>query len=67
MDVKKESKLILTALTLAPIGAGIVLVIQDVGAAYGWLLIALSIIFLVWLWQPWRWFQPKDERGHRHK
>ena len=57
MDVKKESKLILTALTLAPIGGGIVLVIQGEGAAYGWLLVVLSLIFLVWLWQPWKWFQ----------
>jgi hypothetical protein len=67
MDVKKESKLILTALTLAPIGGGIVLVIQGEGAAYGWLLIILSLIFLVWLWQPWKWFQEKDEHGHSHK
>lgn len=67
VDVKTESKILLTALAAAPGGAGIVLVINGEAAFYGWLLIILSLIFLVWLWQPWKWFQKKDEHQHKHK
>lgn len=66
MDVKKESKIIISALLLGPIGAGIVLVIQGVGAPYGWLLIILSLIVLLWLWQPWKWFQGEDNTKHKN-
>lgn len=57
MDVKTESKIILTLLAAAPGAAGILLVANNEAVAYGWLLILLSLIFVVWLWKPWRWLR----------
>jgi hypothetical protein len=65
VDVKTESKIILTLLAAAPGGAGIVLVIGGEAAAYGWLLILLSLAFVIWLWQPWKWLQKEDKPKHR--
>ena len=65
MDVKTESKILLSALAAAPLGAGIVLVIDGEAAAYGWLLIILSLVILIWLWKPWTWFQKKENHGHK--
>ena len=63
MDIKIESRILLSALVGAPLGVGIVLAID--GQIFGWLLIILSLIVLVWLWKPWKWFQKKDGHGHK--
>jgi len=63
VDTKIESKILLSALVGAPLGVGIVLAID--GQIYGWLLIILSLIVLIWLWKPWKWFQKKDKHEHK--
>jgi hypothetical protein len=61
VNVKTESKLLLSALAVAPGGAGIVLVASGEAVPYGWLLIGLSLIFLIWLWKPWEWFRRSSD------
>ena len=63
MDVKTESKILLSALAAAPGGAGIVLVASGEAAAYGWLLIGLSLAVMIWLWRPWQWFKKSSEHN----
>lgn len=65
MDLKTESRIIVSALAIIPGAAGIFVVIGGEGVAYGWLLIILSLVILVWLWQPWKWFQKKDKPRHK--
>ena len=60
MDVKTESKILLTALAAAPAAAGLILVINDEAVAYGVLLMILGFGIMIWLWKPWKWFQKKD-------
>ncbi len=63
MDVKTESKILLTALAAAPGGAGIVLVVGGEAGPYGWLLLGLSLVFIVWLWKPWEWVKKSSEHN----
>ncbi len=59
MDIKTESKILLTALATAPTLAGIVLAVNGEAMVYGLLLIIFGFGVMILLWQPWKWFQKK--------
>ena len=59
MDVKTESKILLTALALAPTAAGILLAATGESVLGGLLLTLLGVVVLILIWQPWKWFSKK--------
>jgi hypothetical protein len=59
VDVKTESKILLTALTAAPTVLGIVLVASGEAVLGGLLLILICLIVMILIWRPWEWFSKK--------
>lgn len=64
MNVKTESKLLLSALLLLPLGAGIVMIISDAWGIYPYLISGIGLVGLIWLWLPRKWFQREDKSKH---
>lgn len=62
MDVKTESKLILSGLLLLPLGVGIVMVINDAWGIYPYIMLGIGLVGLLWLWLPRKWFRKEDKR-----
>jgi hypothetical protein len=67
MSSKTASRILLSALILGPwalsgyfIAAGYVL--------YGVILFVLGVVFLLWIWKPWKWWkhQHHTEQKHQH-
>jgi inner membrane protein involved in colicin E2 resistance len=59
VDVKTESKILLTALAAAPTVLGIVLVASGEAVLGGLLLILICLIVMILIWRPWEWFSKK--------
>jgi inner membrane protein involved in colicin E2 resistance len=59
VDVKTESKILLTALAAAPTVLGIVLVASGEAVLGGLLLILFCLIVMILIWRPWEWFSKK--------
>lgn len=66
MDVKTESKLILSALLLLPLGAGVVMIISDAWGIYPYIAFFIGLAGLLYLWVPRKWFG-RDDKGKKHK
>jgi len=61
VDVKTESKILLTALVIAPTVLGIILVASGEAVLSGLLLILFCLIVMILLWRPWKWFSNKKK------
>jgi hypothetical protein len=59
VDVKTESKILLTALATAPTVLGIALAVSGESVIGGLLLVLISLIVMILIWQPWKWFSKK--------
>jgi hypothetical protein len=57
MNVKTESRILLTIVLLVPFSLGILSIIFSQATIAGWPMLIGSIIGLLWVWKPWRWFQ----------
>lgn len=66
MEVKTESKLILSALLLVPFATGLVMIISDAWGIYPYLMFLIGLVGLLWLWIPRKWYR-KEEKHKRHK
>ena len=66
MEVKTESKLLLSALLLLPFAAGLVMIISDAWGIYPYLIFLVGLLGLLWLWIPRKWFR-KEEKHKHHK
>ncbi|UCG24338.1 MAG: hypothetical protein JSW55_19830 [Chloroflexota bacterium] len=66
MEVKTESKLLLSALLLLPFAAGLVMIISDAWGIYPYLIFLVGLLGLLWLWIPRKWFRKEDKPRH-HK
>ena len=66
MEVKTESKLLLSALLLLPFAAGLVLIISDAWGIYPYLIFLVGLLGLLWLWIPRKWFR-KEDKHKQHK
>ena len=60
MNVKTESRILITVVLLAIFSLGALTIIFSDATFAGWPIFILSIIGLIWIWKPWRWFQ-KDK------
>ena len=68
MEVKTESKLLLSALLLLPFVAGLVMIISDAWGIYPYLIFLIGLLGLLWLWIPRKWFRKEDKHDHhKHK
>ena len=67
MDVKTESKLLLSALLLLPFGAGVLMLISDAWGIYPYLVFLLGLLGLLYLWVPRKWFRKEDKSKHKNK
>jgi hypothetical protein len=69
MDVKTESKLLLSALLLLPFGAGVLMLISDSWGLYPYIMFFIGLVGLLYLWIPRKWFRKEEEhKGHKsHK
>ena len=52
MDVKTESKLLLTALLLLPLAAGVILLVNDAWGLFPYILFVLGVGGLLYIWWP---------------
>ena len=66
MEVKTESKLLLSALLLLPFAAGLVMILSDAWGIYPYLMFLIGLLGLLWLWIPRKWFR-KEEKHKHHK
>jgi hypothetical protein len=66
MEVKTESKLLLSALLLLPFAAGLVMIISDAWGIYPYLIFLVGLLGLLWLWIPRKWFR-KEDKHKQHK
>ena len=57
MNVKTESRILLTVFLLAAFSLGALSIIFSEATFVGWPLFILSIVGMFWVWKPWRWFQ----------
>lgn len=57
MNVKTESRILLTIILLAIFSFGALSIIFSEASFAGWPVFILSIIGLIWVWKPWRWLQ----------
>lgn len=57
MDVKTESKLLLSALLLLPFAAGVLMLVSDAPGIYPYLLFLIGLIGYLYLWIPRKWFR----------
>lgn len=65
MDVKTESKIILTALLLLPFVAGVLMLVSDAWGIYPYLLFLIGLLGLLYLWVPRKWFRREDKGKKR--
>lgn len=65
MDVKTESKLLLSALLALPLIAGVLMLVSDAWGIYPYLMFLIGVVGLLYLWVPRKWFRKEDE--HKHK
>ena len=66
MEVKTESKVLLSALLLLPFAAGLVMIISDAWGIYPYLIFLVGLLGLLWLWIPRKWFR-KEDKHKQHK
>ena len=59
MDVKTESKILLTALAIAPTVGGILLIVTGEAVAFGVVALVIGFGVMILIWQPWKWFGKK--------
>jgi hypothetical protein len=57
MNVKTESRILLTVVLLVPFSLGALSIIFSETVIVGWPMFIGSIVGLLWVWKPWRWFQ----------
>ena len=67
MDVKTESKLLLSALLLLPFTAGLVMIIGGAYGIFGPVILLIGLAGLLWLWIPRKWFRKEDKQKTEHK
>ena len=63
MDVKTEAKLILTALLLVPLAAGIIMLVNDAWGLLPYILFILGVGGLIFVWLP-RKQSSKSKKKH---
>lgn len=61
MDLKKESRIFISLLALAPTAVGILIITNGEGVLYGLLLAVIGLAIILGLGQPWKWFQKNDK------
>lgn len=57
MDVKTESKVILSFLLLLPLGTGVLMIVNDSWGIYPYLMFLIGLLGLLYLWVPRKWFR----------
>lgn len=65
MDVKTESKLLLSAFIILPAGAaGVLMLINDAWGLLPYLLFLIGVLGMLYLWLPRKWFGKENKHKH---